>query len=104
MLVEIRRPPDSLTRVVDDEVQPLFRRQQLLAERLDARRVAKIEAGDLEAVGPLGEIVLASIAGSRIAGKARGNDDTRAGARDLDAGLIPALHAAACEQCSAASQ
>src|SRR5258708_6063494 len=104
VLVEVGRPPDGLTRVVDDEVQPLFRRQQLPAERLDARRVAKIEAVDLESVGPLAEIMLASIAGRRIAWKARGDDETCASTKKLDPGLIPDFHAAAGEQCNAATQ
>ena len=55
VLVEIGRTPDGLARVVDDEVEPVARGEQLVAERLDARRVAQIESEDLEPIAPLAE-------------------------------------------------
>jgi len=95
MLVEVSRPPDSLTRVVDDEVQSTLGGQQLRAECFDTRRVPQIEAVDLESVPPLGEIGLASVALSGVARKARGDDEARAGAKQLDARLITDFHATA---------
>ena len=56
--IELRRPPHGLAGVVDDEVEPLARRAQVLAERLDARRVAQIEPEDLEPVAPDVEVGL----------------------------------------------
>jgi hypothetical protein len=43
VLVELGRPPHGLAGVVDDEVEPVARLEQVLAERLDARRVAQVE-------------------------------------------------------------
>ena len=60
--VEVGRPPHRLAGVVDDEVEARPRRQQLAAERLDARRVAQVEAEDLEPIGPLVEVGLARVA------------------------------------------
>jgi hypothetical protein len=48
--VELGRPAHGLAGVVDDEVEPLARREQVAAERLDARRVAQVEPEDLEPV------------------------------------------------------
>ena len=43
--------------------------EQLAAERLDARRVAQVEAEDLEAVAPLGEVRLLRVARAESRGK-----------------------------------
>ena len=75
-----------------------------LAERLDARRVAQVEAEDLEAVAPLGEVGLLRVARRRIAREARGDDQLRAGAQQLESRLVADLHAAAGEQRHAAAQ
>ena len=85
VLVELGRPPHGLAGVVDDEVEPVAGAEQLPAERLDARRVAQVEPEDLEAVAPLGEVRLRGVAGRRVAGKARGDDQVRAGAQQLEA-------------------
>jgi hypothetical protein len=66
----IRRwTPDGLTGVVDDEIEPISRRQQVVAERLDARRVPEIQAEQLEPVAPDLEVGLARIADGGIRGK-----------------------------------
>src|SRR5258705_5075247 len=56
--VEVRRTTDRLSGVVDDEVQSVARGEQLLAEGLDAWRVAQVEAEDLETILPFVEIGL----------------------------------------------
>ena len=50
--VELGRPADRLAGVVDDVVEPVVGREQVVAELLDARRVAQVEAVDLEPVAP----------------------------------------------------
>ena len=96
--VEIRRPSHRLAGVVDDEIQPLPRGQQLVAERLHAGRVAQVQPVDLQPVSPLGEVRLLRIACGGVARKARGHDQLGAGAQQLQAGLVADLHAPAGEQ------
>ena len=72
--------------------------EQYVAEALDARRVAQIEAVDLEPVGPLREVALARVALRRVAREAGRDDQLRAGAQELEAGLIADLDPAAGEQ------
>ena len=60
--VELRRPPHGLAGVVDDEVEPVARGEQVAAERLDARRVPQIEPEDLEPVAPVAEVGLLRVA------------------------------------------
>ena len=80
------------------------RREQVPAERLDARRVAQIEAEDLQPMAPLREVRLRGIARRRVAREARGDDELRAGAQQLDARLVADLHAPAGEQRDAPAQ
>ena len=90
--VELRRTTDRLARVVDDEVQPAARGEQLAAERLHAPRVAQIEPEDLEAGRPLLEVRFPrrsappNCAGNRVV-----TMSVRAGAQQLEAGLIANL-------------
>ena len=63
-----------------------------MAERLDARRVAQVEPVDLEPVAPVGEVRLLGVAGRRVAREARRHDQVRAGAQQLDPGLVADLH------------
>ena len=93
--VELGRPADGLAGVVDDVVEPVVGREQVVAELLDARRVAQIEAVDLEPVLPVGEIGLLRVAGGRVAREPRRHDQVGAGAEQLDPGLVADLHAAA---------
>ena len=67
--VELGRPAHGLAGVVDDVVEPVVGREQVVAERLDARRVAQIEAVDLEPVPPVGEVGLLRVAGGESRGK-----------------------------------
>ena len=102
--VEVGRTAHGLAGVVDDEVEPRPRGQQLAAERLDARRVTQVETEHLEAVAPLGEVGLLGVAAGGVAGEARGDDEVRAGAQQLQPGLVADLHAAAGEQRHASAQ
>ena len=102
--VELRRAAHGLAGVVDDEVQPRFLLHQLRAERLDARGVAQVEAVDLEAVAPLREVGFLGVALGAVAREARGDDQPRAGAQQLDAGLVADLDAPAGEQRDASAQ
>jgi hypothetical protein len=104
VLVERRRAPHGLTGVVDDEVEAVVRREELVAERVDARRVAQVEAEDLEAVRPLLEVGLARVARGRVAREARRDDEPRAGAEELEAGLVADLDAAAGEERGTAAE
>src|SRR5688572_32657971 len=96
--VEIGRAAYRLARVIDDEVEARTGGQQLAAERLDARRVPQIEPEDLETVSPVGEIGLARISLSGVAGEARGDDHLRARAQQLERGLVADFYAPAGDQ------
>ena len=74
-----------------------MRRRQVLAERLDARRVAQVEAVDLEAVAPVVEVGLLRVARGRVAGEPRRDDQVSAGAQQLDPRLVADLHPSARE-------
>src|SRR5262245_53922774 len=79
-------------------------RQQLVTERLDARRMSELETEDLQPILPLREVGLLRIASRRIAWKARRHDDVRAAAQQLEACLVADLDASAREQRHASSQ
>jgi hypothetical protein len=57
--------------------------------------MAQVEPEDLEPVCPLAEVRLLRIALRRVPGKARGHDEPRAAAQQLEAGLVADLHASA---------
>ena len=76
----------------------------LAAERLHARRVAQVETEDLEPMAPVAEVGLLRVARRGVARKARGDDEVRAGAQELQAGLVADLHAPAGQQRDAAAQ
>ena len=96
--VEGRRAADGLAGVVDDEVEPLARRHQLVAERLDARRVPEVEPEDLEPVAPLGEVRLARVARGGVAGKAGGDDEACPAPQQLEPRLVADLDPPAGQQ------
>ena len=102
--VELRRPPDRLTGVVDDEVQAWTRGDQVAAKCLDAWQVPKIEPEDLEAIAPVAEVGFLRVARRRILRKPGRDDQPRAGAQQLQAGLIPDLHPPARQQRDPAAQ
>ena len=104
MPVEVGRPAHGLAGVVDDEVEPVPRREQVRAERLDARRVAQVEPEDLEPVAPVAEVRLARVPGRGVAREARRDDQLRPCPQQLDPRLVADLHAAAGEQRHAAAQ
>src|SRR6267154_2896810 len=56
VLVKFRRTADGLAGVVDDEIEAVLRDQHVVTERIDARRMAKVEAKNFEAVTPILEI------------------------------------------------
>src|SRR5688572_10180915 len=92
VLVELRRPPHRLARIVDDEVEPRAPLQQLPAERLHARRMAQIQPEDLQPVPPVVEIRLARIPPRRIPRKPRRHDQLGPAAKQFEPGLIADLH------------
>ena len=75
-----------------------------MAERLDARRVAKVEPEDLEPVAPLREVRLLRVPRRRVTRKARGHDHPCARAQQLDPCLVADLHAAAGEEGDATAE
>lgn len=66
--------------------------------------MAQIEAEDFQAMSPLTEIGLASIALGGIAREARGDDELCAGSKKLQTGLISDLDAATSEDGDAAGK
>src|SRR3974390_3719270 len=79
VLIEFRWTADGLAGVVDNEIEAGLRSQHVPAERLDARRMAQVEAEDFEAMAPILEIRLPGVAGGGISWKAGGNDKFRSG-------------------------
>src|SRR5882724_2935409 len=90
--IETWRPPDGPAGIIDDEIQPIAADEELPAERFNARRVAQVEAEDLEAISPLPEIGLLGIAGGGIARKPGRDDQMCPGSQQLQAGLITDLY------------
>ena len=93
--VEAGRPAHGLAGVVELEVEARERRVEPLAEELDARRVAQVDAVDREPVLPVREVRLARVARRRVAREARAGDHAAACAEQEDGGLIADLHAGA---------
>jgi hypothetical protein len=104
VLIIIGWAAHRLAGVVDDKIQALAAFHQVPAERFHARRVAQIEAENFQTMTPLLEIRLARITRRRVAGEARGDDQARARAQELDAGLVSDLHTTAGQQCDAPAQ
>ena len=102
--VELGRPADGLAGVVDDEVEALARGDQVAAERLHARRVAQVETEDLEPMAPVAEVGFLRVARRGVARKPGRHDEVRAGAQELQAGLVADLHAPAGQQRDASAQ
>ena len=102
--VEPRRAAHRLAGVVDDVVEARARGQHLVAERLDARRMAQIQSEHLQAMAPLVEVGLLCIALRRIARETRGDDEFRAAAQQLQSGLVADLDPPAGEQRDASGQ
>ena len=98
MAVEVGRPPDGLAGVVDDEVQPLARLAEVVAERLDARRVAQVEPEDLEPVAPLVEVGLLRVASRRVAREAGRDNQAGTRTKQLDPRLVADLDPPAGEE------
>ena len=98
VLVERGRSPDGLARVVDHEVETGTSGGDVVAERLDARRVAEVEAEHLEPVTPVVEVGLPCVPQRGVAREAGGHDQLGAGTEELDPGLIPDLHPTTGEQ------
>src|SRR5262249_35829998 len=82
VVVESRRPPDRLARIVDDEVEAVVAVHDLATERLDARRVPEVDAVNRQPVAPVGEIGLARVAARGVAWEARRHDYAGAGAEE----------------------
>ena len=89
--VKAGRPPHGLRGVVREDVEPPEPRFQVAREQLDARRVAQVEAVELEALAPLREVGLGGVAARGVAGKARGGDHAGARAEHLQRGLVTDL-------------
>src|SRR5437762_1530293 len=95
VLIELGRAADGLAGVVDDEVEPIASREQLVAEGLDAWAMSEVETEDLEPVAPVGEVRLLCVARRRVAGEAGGDDEPRPGPQELDPCLVADLDASA---------
>ena len=104
MGVEVGRTTDGLARVVDDEVEAVARGHQVAAEGLRARRVAQVEAEDLEPVCPVAEVGFLRVARRGVAREARRDHEVRSGSEKLEARLVANLDATTREQRDAAPQ
>jgi hypothetical protein len=95
MTKEAGRPPHGLARVVQDVVEPRQPFREKPREQLDARCVPQIEAEDLQPLAKLREIRLLRVAARGVDGKARRDDDVRAGTQQFQRRLIADLYARA---------
>ena len=102
--VEVRRAPNGLAGVVDDVVEPVVRRFEVVAEGLDARGVTEVECIDLEPARPVLEVGLTRVPGGSVPREARRDDESRTGAQELDPRLVADLHAPAGEQRDTSAQ
>jgi len=102
--VEFGGAADGLAGVIDDEVEVGARREEFAAEGFDAGGVAEVEAEDFEAMAPDGEVWFLGVAVGGIAGEAGGDDELRAGAEELEAGLVADFDASAGEEGDAAME
>ena len=102
--VELGRTAHGLAGVVDDEVQARVLGRQFAAEGLHARRVAQVQAEDLQPVRPVAEIGFVGITRRRIAREAGGDDQLRTGAQQLQARLVADLDPPAGQQRDAPAQ
>jgi hypothetical protein len=102
VLVETRRTTHGLAGVVDDEVEARKRVVDEAREDLDARRMAQIEAVDVQPVLPLVEVGLARVAQRRVLREARGRDHLAARSQHLERGVEADLHARAGDEADAA--
>ena len=102
--VEVGWTPDGLAGVVDDEVEALARGDEVAAERLHGGRVAQVETEDFEPVTPVAEVGLLRVARRGVPREPCRDDEVRAGAEELQAGLVADLDAPAGEQRDTAAQ
>src|SRR6188474_3362437 len=79
VLIEIRRAPDSLACIVDDEVQSLPGLKQMTAESLDTWRVPQIETKNFETVAPGRKVRFCCVSRCGIPGEARCNNEMSSG-------------------------
>ena len=103
--VELGRPAHRLAGVVDDEVEPVPRRRAGARQNASTLGVWRRSRPKISSRSPhVGEVGLPRVARGRVAREARRDDQVRAGAQQLDAGLVADLHAPAGEQRDAAAQ
>ncbi|MNM76714.1 hypothetical protein D3C81_885450 [compost metagenome] len=102
--IELRRTAHGLAGVVDDEIQPRTRGQQLIAERLHAGRVAQIQSVHLQTMTPNGEVGFFRITCRRVTRETRGDDQFRTGTQQLQPRLVADLDATTSEQRHAPAQ
>ena len=96
-LVRARRAADGLGRVVDQDVERPGG-GDILGEPDDLRRIAQVDADDLEPVDPLGRIGQAAEAAHGVAREARRDRRVRAVAQQAQRDVHADLRAAAGEQ------
>ena len=84
--VELEEVENALLRL-----EPVQGRIEMARERIDARRVAQVEAVDIQSMGPVSVVGFGGVARRRIAGEPRRDDDVSTAAQQLDAGLVTDL-------------
>ena len=103
--VELRRTAHGLAGVVDDEVEPRRASASSWRQNASTLGVWRRSRPKISSRSPhSAKSGSARVARRRVAREARGHDQLRAGAQQLDAGLVADLHPAAGEQRDAAAQ
>ena len=104
MAEEAGRAAHGLAGIVEDEVEPRQSFAEPAREQLDARRVPQVDAVHLQPVAERGVVGLLRVARRGVDREARGDDHVRAGAQQLERGLVTDLDARAGDQRVAAVQ
>src|ERR1700722_986800 len=81
--VKLRWPPNGLTGIVNNEIEPLMLVKQTPAQRLDAGRAAHVQSKDFQAMSPFAEVRFLRVALGRIAREPRGDNQMRARPKKL---------------------
>ncbi len=99
MRIKLGGTPDCLSRIVNENVEPVFGFLNMPRKNFHARRVAEIHPKDLKPVAPAREILLLRIAERCVRGKPRKGDHPGSSAEHHERCLVPDLHAGAGDEC-----
>ena len=102
--IKFRRPADGLTRIIDDEIQPLEMLFQISTKPLHAWGMAHIESKDMQAMFPVLKVLLLRVSERGIHGESRCDDQCRASPQEFNACLVTDFDPSPRQECYAIFQ